>query len=496
MIHPVILCGGAGTRLWPVSRQDYPKQFAKISGQKSLFQACLTRLRGRGFAPPLILTHKDFRFLAREQVAEAGAAPARVLLEPCRRDTGPAALVAALDLAARGMGDHLMILAPSDHVIRDAPAFRTAITGAAEAARQGRFVCFGVPPDHPETGYGYLELPTPFDAGAPPHVRNVVRFIEKPGPARAGRICADGRHLWNAGLFLCRVDDLIAAFARLAPRMTIPCRAAMATAHTDLGFLRIGAEAYRRAPAGSIDRVVMEKAGNLSVMPLRCGWSDMGGWETVRQEMGPDAAGMAQAGNVMAMGCRETLLRAEQDGPLLVGIGLEGLAVVAMRDAVLVADRGHLQQVRQAVAALKQDNAPEGETLPRHHRPWGWYETLAEGPRFQVKKIVVPPGRRLSLQSHVHRAEHWIVVAGVARVSLDGRQRLVSENQSVYIPPGARHRLENPGKVDLSLIEVQTGAYLGEDDIVRYQDAYGRVCVQEGAGDEGRAPVPELAEHS
>lgn len=473
MIHPVILCGGSGTRLWPLSRRDYPKQFTHILGAESLFQATLRRFSGPGFAQPLLMAHADFRFLVAEQAEAAGCPPAAILLEPARRNTAPAILAAAEYLVAAGAGTDLMVVAPSDHVIRDRAAFLAALDTGRAAAEAGRLVTFGIAPDRAETGYGYLELEAAPELPAT-QALPVRRFVEKPDPAQAAAMLAEGRYLWNAGIFLFRADALVAAVATHAPEMLAPVRAALAAAQSDLDFLRLDAEAYETVPGNSIDYAVMEKARDVVTVPLSCGWSDLGAWDSVWREMGPDAEGVARAGAVTAIGCRDSLLRSEADGPHVVGLNLRDLVVVAMRDAVLVADRGDLQAVREAVQRMSAEGVGAAEALPRTHRPWGWYETLALGPRFQVKRIVVPPGRKLSLQSHVHRSEHWVVVQGTAQVTIGAEECLLSENQSVYIPLGAVHRLENPGKVDLHLIEVQTGSYLGEDDIRRYEDLYNR----------------------
>ena len=473
MIHPVILCGGSGTRLWPLSRKDYPKQFSKLIGSESLFQSGLRRFSGPDFAAPVLLSHADFRFLVAEQLSELGVETATILLEPEARNTAPAILSAALLLAGRGQGAEVMVVAPSDHVIRDVPAFLAAVAAGERAAAAGRLVTFGIHPDRPETGYGYLELAEPAASGAPAAVP-VASFVEKPDAARAAAMLDEGRFLWNAGIFMFRPDALIAAFEAHAPDMVEPCREAVAAARPDLGFLRLDEAAYARAPENSIDYAIMEKAADVAVVPVDCGWSDLGAWDAVWREMGPDAAGVSLSGAVTQIDCTDTLLRSEEDGPRLVGVGLDGIAVVAMRDAVLVAAKSDLQAVKAAVAKLKAEGVREAETLPRTYRPWGWYETLALGPRFQVKQIMVPPGKKLSLQSHVHRSEHWVVVQGTATVTVDDEVKLVTENQSVYIPLGAVHRLENPGKVDLHLIEVQTGSYLGEDDIIRYEDVYNR----------------------
>jgi mannose-1-phosphate guanylyltransferase/mannose-6-phosphate isomerase len=471
MIYPVILCGGSGTRLWPLSRKDYPKQFSAILGDESLFQASLRRYQAADFAAPLILSHSDFRFLAAEQAAATGIAGATILLEPEARNTAPAILSAALHLDARGKGEDLMVVAPSDHVITDVPAFLDAVRAAVPAAEAGQLVAFGIRPIRPETGYGYLELAdAPQDGTAQP----VVRFVEKPDADRAAAMLAEGRYLWNAGIFMFRVRNIIEAFERFAPDMIAPCRAAIDKAVPDLDFVRLDPDSFAGAPEDSIDYAVMEKSDAVFTVPVECGWSDLGAWDAVWREMGQDADGVAAAGDVTAIGCRTALLRSEQDGPRLVGVNLDNIAVVAMRDAVLVADMSDLQAIKAAVGQMKSEGVREAETFPRTYRPWGWYETLALDSRFQVKQIMVPPGKKLSLQSHVHRSEHWIVVKGSATVTIDDTVKLVSENQSVYIPLGAVHRLENPGKVDLHLIEVQTGAYLGEDDIIRYEDIYNR----------------------
>jgi mannose-1-phosphate guanylyltransferase / mannose-6-phosphate isomerase len=468
MITPVILCGGSGTRLWPSSRKSYPKQFSRLIGPESLFQATLRRLSGEGFGAPVILTNTDFRFLVTDQTAAMGLADARILIEPEGRNTAPAVLVAALSL--RADPDALMLVAPSDHVIGDAAAFRAAVMAGAEAARAGRLVTFGITPDRPETGYGYLELGAPAQDGPQP----LVRFVEKPDAERAAAMLAGGRHLWNAGIFLFRVRDILAAFETHAPQLVEPCEAALAQGGRDLNFFRLAAGPYGRAADISIDYAVMEKAANLSVVPYSGGWSDLGAWDALWAALPHDADGVAAEGPVTAIDCRNSLLRSEEGNLRLVGLGLTNIVAVAMRDAVLVADMGQAQKVREAVAALKAAGAPQAVDFPRFHRPWGWYETLGLGTRFQVKRIMVKPGGVLSLQSHMHRSEHWVVVAGTARVTVGEAVRLLSENESVYIPLGAVHRMENPGKVDMYLIEVQTGSYLGEDDIIRYEDIYAR----------------------
>ena len=474
MIHPVILCGGSGTRLWPVSRKSYPKQFSPLLGPESLFQATLRRLSGEGFAAPLVLTNSDFRFLATEQIAGAGVMDATILVEPEARNTGPAILTAALHLAAEP--EALMLVAPSDHAIGDDEAFRAAVRAGSTVARTGRLVTFGIAPTRPETGYGYLELAAPPSGGGAPVP--LLGFTEKPDAEAAAAMVAEGRFLWNAGIFLFRVKDILAAFEAHAPGLIAPCRAALETGGADLSFYRLGEAAYAEAEDISIDYAVMERAENLSVVPYAAGWSDVGSWDALWLEAEPDADGVVTAGLATAVDCERTLLRSEEDNLHLVGLGLRNIVAVAMRDAVLVADMSAAQRVRDLVTVLKARGAPQATDFPRFHRPWGWYETLCLSDRFQVKRIMVHPGGALSLQSHMHRAEHWVVVAGTARVTVGNTVKLVSENEAVYIPLGSVHRMENPGKLPVYLIEVQTGAYLGEDDITRYEDVYARTVAE------------------
>ncbi len=472
MITPILLCGGSGTRLWPLSRKSYPKQFVPLVGEETLFQASAQRLSGDGFAAPLVLTNSDFRFIVTEQMAAAGIDPGAILIEPAGRNTAPAILAAALYIEKTDPGA-LMLVAPSDHVVPDAEAFRAAVEAGAEAARAGRLVTFGIKPTHAETGYGYLELAEdPGDFAARPLA--LSRFVEKPDAATAETMVEAGTFLWNAGIFLFSVKTILEAFRAHAPDLIAPVQAAVDQGQPDLGFLRLDPEAWAKAEDISIDYAVMERADNLSVVPFAAGWSDLGGWDAVWRETGRDARGVATSGQATAIDCDDSLLRSEDDTLEVVGIGLKNIVAVAMPDAVLVADASRAQDVKQAVAALKAKKAKQAESFPKDHRPWGWFESLVIGDRFQVKRIVVHPGEALSLQSHHHRSEHWIVVEGTARVTVDDTVTLVTENQSVYIPLGAVHRMENPGKVPMVLIEVQTGSYLGEDDIIRYEDVYAR----------------------
>jgi mannose-1-phosphate guanylyltransferase/mannose-6-phosphate isomerase len=469
MITPVLLCGGSGTRLWPLSRKSYPKQFSKLLGDETLFQASAKRLTGADYAAPIVVTANAFRFIVTEQLAGAEIAPAAVLIEPDARDTAPAVLAAALQLAASDP-DALMLVAPSDHVIPDREIFDATVQAAVPAALAGQLVTFGITPDRPETGYGYLELETAPEGEAKP--LPLRAFVEKPDAKAAAAMLAEGRYLWNAGIFLFSVKTILAAFEAHAPDMVPAVQAAVDGAKSDLGFTRLDPTAWANTAAISIDYAVMEKVDNLSVVPFGGRWSDLGDWAAVWRETQEN--GLSLSETATALDCNNTLLRSEVEGQAIVGIGLEDIVAIAMPDAVLIAHKDRTQDVKKAVAALKAKGAAQAETFPKDHRPWGWFETLVVGERFHVKRIVVQPGAALSLQSHHHRSEHWIVVEGTARVTIDEDVKLVSENQSVYIPLGAVHRMENPGKVPMALIEVQTGGYFGEDDIIRYEDVYAR----------------------
>jgi mannose-1-phosphate guanylyltransferase/mannose-6-phosphate isomerase len=454
-----------------LSRKSYPKQFTPLLGEETLFQASAKRLSGEGYAAPIVLTNSDFRFIVTEQLMKVAIDPGTILIEPEGRNTAPAVLAAALYLAKEDP-DALMLVAPSDHVVPDTVAFCAAVEGGVEAAKAGQLVTFGITPTHAETGYGYLELADKPAATASVH--DLTRFVEKPDAARASEMVASGRHLWNAGIFLFTARTIMDAFKKHAPTLMAPVESAVETARQDLGFLRLDPEAWSKADSVSIDYAVMEKSDNLSVVPFSDGWSDLGGWDAVWRECAPDETGTAISGAATAISCTNTLLRSEDDNLELVGLGLDNIIAVAMPDAVLVADKSRAQDVKLAVEKLKAKKAHQAESFPRDHRPWGWFDSLVIDDRFQVKRIVVHPGAALSLQSHHHRSEHWIVVRGTAQVTIDEDVKLVSENQSVYIPLGAVHRMENPGKVPMVLIEVQTGSYLGEDDIIRYEDVYSR----------------------
>ncbi len=481
LINPVILCGGSGTRLWPLSRKSYPKQFVPLIKEETLFQASAKRLSGSygalRFASPTVLTGSDFRFIVTEQLADIGIDPGAIIIEPEGRNTAPAILSAALYIADEDP-EAVMLVAPSDHVVPDVDAFHAAIEKGLAAVEAGKLITFGIKPTHAETAYGYLELTAQPDiSGA---AVDLKQFVEKPNAARAAEMLAAGTFLWNAGIFLFKAKDIISAFTKLAPGLNEPVGASVSAAEVDLGFLRLDPDSWAKAEDISIDYAVMEKADNLAVVPFDGGWSDLGGWDAVWSEIGPDDDGVVTSGDATAIECENSLLRSDSENLEVVGIGLKNVMAIAMNDAVLVADMSRAQDVKKAVAALKAKGSVQATHFPKDHRPWGWFESLVIGGRFQVKRIHVHPGAALSLQSHFHRSEHWIVVEGTARVTVDDEVKLVTENQSVYIPLGAVHRMENPGKVPMVLIEVQTGSYVGEDDIIRYEDVYSR-----GQGERG-----------
>ncbi|AUH34934.1 mannose-1-phosphate guanylyltransferase/mannose-6-phosphate isomerase [Paracoccus tegillarcae] len=470
-ITPVLMAGGSGTRLWPASRKAFPKQFAALIGEQSLFQASARRLSGARFGAPVVMTNADFRFIVAEQLEQIGIEASAIVIEPMGRNTAPAILAAALR-AVEDDPDAVLLVAPSDHVIPDAEAFGRAVDQGAVAARAGRIVTFGITPTRPETGYGYMEVEPAGDTVLP-----LKRFVEKPDAETARAMLAQGGFLWNAGIFLFSARTMIDAFHAHAADFVQPVQAAVDGAVTDLGFLRLARGPWEGLADESIDYAVLEKADNLSVVGFDGHWSDLGGWDAVWREIQADTP--AERGAVTdpqstAIDCDNVLLRSDDSDMQVVGIGLSDTMVIATSDAVLVAPMDRAQDVKQAVAALKAKGRKQAELFPRDHRPWGWFETLALAGRFQVKRIVVKPGAALSLQSHMHRSEHWIVVSGTAKVTVNDHVDLVTENQSIYIPLGAKHRMENPGKVPMVLIEVQTGAYLGEDDIIRYEDDYAR----------------------
>jgi mannose-1-phosphate guanylyltransferase / mannose-6-phosphate isomerase len=470
VLHPVVLSGGSGTRLWPMSRSQHPKQLLSLLGEDSLLRQTVERVAGRqGFAAPVVVANDDHRFLIAEQLREAGIVPAGLFLEPVGRNTAPAVAVAALWLTERDPGA-LMLVMPSDHVIADRDAFHTAIGRAAIAAGQGKLVTFGITPARAETGYGYI------DAGAAiPGCEGsfaVTRFIEKPAAADAERYLAAGTYFWNSGIFLFAASVYLAELERLRPDMLAACRDAVAKAERDADFIRLDKAAFSACPSDSIDYAVMEHTERSAVVPVDMGWNDLGSWDALWETGKRDPAGNALVGNVLAEDAQNCYLRSEAG--LVAAVGIEDLVVVATADAVMVAPRRRAQDVRRLVTRLVEEGREEADAPPTVHRPWGSYTSLHNGHRVQVKHIVVKPGGRLSLQMHHHRAEHWVIVRGTGRVTRGDEQIMLSENQSTYIPLGTPHRLENPGKIPLHVIEVQSGEYLGEDDIVRFDDHYGR----------------------
>ncbi len=421
-----------------------------------------------GFQPPILLTGNDFRFTVAEQMLAAEVEGGTIIIEPVARNTAPAILAAAQIIAEKDP-DGIMVVLSSDHLHHDEAAYLSAVHKAIAAAAKGHLVTFGIKPTRPETGFGYIELPGEVTESA----QDFLGFVEKPDAARAEEMLASGRYLWNSGSFCFSAKSILEAFEKHAPDLIAPVTESVNNRQSDLDFERLS-EAFAQAEDISIDYAIMERVSGGKVVPMDSGWNDLGTWRTVWQESDPDSSGVAQQGNVWAIDCKETLLRSDDPDMAMVGIGLNNIVAVATGDAVLVADMDRSQEVRDAVKAMQQAGEKQAVEFPKCYRPWGWYETLALGERFQVKRIMVKPGAKLSLQSHVHRAEHWVVVSGAANVTVGEEVKLLGENESTYIPLGAVHRLENPGKVDLHLIEVQSGAYLGEDDIVRYEDIYAR----------------------
>ncbi|MGK2940362.1 MAG: mannose-1-phosphate guanylyltransferase/mannose-6-phosphate isomerase [Immundisolibacter sp.] len=470
MIIPVILSGGAGTRLWPLSRELYPKQFLPLTGERSLLQQTIVRVHGlANVAPPLVMCNEEHRFLVAEQLREIGVTGAQILLEPVGRNTAPAVALAALRLQSAG-DDPLLLVLPSDHVIVDTAAFRAAVTAGGAAAAGGALVTFGVLPTRPETGYGYIRAGDPVDAQGP--ARRVQAFVEKPDADRAAAYVASGDYLWNGGMFLFSASAYLAELERHAPAILAACRAACDGISADLDFVRVRREPFLDAPSDSIDYAVMEHTDRAVVVPLDAGWSDVGSWDALLEVQAADARGNVISGDVLAQDVDDSLIRAESR--LVAALGIKNHIIVETADAVLVADRSRAQDVKRLVERLKAERRDEPLVHRQVFRPWGSYEGLVLTERFQVKRIVVKPGASLSLQMHHHRAEHWVVVKGTARVTCGAEVKLLAEDESTYIPIGTTHRLENPGRIPLEIIEVQSGSYLGEDDIVRFEDNYGR----------------------
>ena len=469
MLHPVILSGGSGTRLWPRSRSNTPKQFLSLVGDQTLFQATALRVKGLEDAAPLItVCAEDHRFMVGEQLQAIDMPSGGILLEPAARNTAPAIALAALHVQQMDAAGLLLVL-PADHLIRDEAAFRSALTAGMAQARLGALVTFGIKPDAPVTGYGYIRIGKALDT----EVSSIDAFVEKPDLARARAYLDSGDYLWNSGMFLFRADTYLQALQQHAPAILAAARAAYEAASRDLDFIRVDAEAFAESPSDSIDYAVMEHATNAAVVPVDCGWSDVGSWSSLWEVADRDADGNVQLGDTLAIDTSNSYLQAADDR-LVAALGVDDLIVVDTADAVLIAHRDRVQDVKLLVDRLKA----EGRTEHLHHRkvyrPWGNYDSLAVGPGFQVKRIVVKPGAALSLQRHQHRAEHWIVVSGTAEVTCNERVFELSANQSTYIPLGSKHRLRNTTDKPVELIEVQSGDYLGEDDIERFDDVYGR----------------------
>lgn len=466
-VFPLVLSGGSGKRLWPLSRQANPKQFLKILGDRSLFQETCQRFRGKEFGKPTVIANEAHRFLVAEQMRELGVAPASIVLEPEGRNTAPAAVVGAL-LAAREDVDRLILLLPSDHAIADAKGFAAAVKSAIPAALEGSIVTFGVKPDRPHTGYGYIEVGSAAEGPALP----VNQFVEKPDLEHAKEYLASGRFLWNAGIFLFTARTMLEHAERLVPGILSACVAAIANAGNDLDFVRLSKTHFSAAESISLDYAIIERCGNIRCVPLDVGWSDLGSWTEIWDTAKKDDAGNSGRGDVHFTRSHNSYAYSEA-GAVSV-LGLDDVVVVATRDAVLVTSKAQAQAVKDVVAEMERQGREEVIQHQRVHRPWGWYERLALGDRYQVKCIMVSPGAALSLQSHFHRSEHWVVVKGTIEVTKDDQVIMLAENQSTFVPVGARHRMRNPGKIPAFLIEVQSGSYLGEDDIQRFEDVYGR----------------------
>ncbi|MFL6677646.1 MAG: mannose-1-phosphate guanylyltransferase/mannose-6-phosphate isomerase [Burkholderiaceae bacterium] len=473
-IQPVIMAGGSGTRLWPLSRAGFPKQFLSLGSDESLFQQAIARLMGLagdGIAveAPLIVGNAEHRFLALEQMREMRVEPAAVILEPVGRNTAPALTLAAL-AAREGGADPVLVVSPADQTVTDRAAFSAALRRAILGAADGAIVILGITPASPETAYGYIRS-TPADG-----LHKVARFVEKPDAATAARYLAEGGYTWNSGMFVLRASVWLDALREFRPDILAATEAAWSGRTPDERFVRPTREAFLAVPSESVDYAVMEKCPgsrfDIRMVPLDAGWNDLGAWDAVWQVAPKDAAGNCGVGDVIFEDSRNTLVHAS--GRLVTTLGVDNVVVVETADAVLVADRERSQDVKKLVSRLDKDRRTEHALHRKVHRPWGWYDSVDAGPRFQVKRIMVNPGATLSLQMHHHRAEHWIVVQGTAEVTCGDRKTILTENQSTYIPLGETHRLANPGKLPLEIIEVQSGSYLGEDDIVRFEDTYGR----------------------
>lgn len=469
---PVILSGGSGTRLWPLSRAKKPKQFLPLINDKSMLQNTLLRLKGLpDLAAPMVICNEDHRFMVAEQLRELSLVQPEIILEPVGRNTAPAIAVAALQ-AMRAGNDPLLLVLAADHAIKDIPAFHQAIEQAVPAAKLGKLVTFGIVPTSAHTGYGYIRRGAQADTALAESVSTVAQFYEKPDAVTAQQFVDSGEYFWNSGMFLFKASRLLAELQQFSPDIVAAAERALAKATTDLDFIRLDTEAFVQSPSDSIDYAVMEKSANAVMVPLDAGWSDVGSWDALWQVMAKDELGNACRGDVLLEQCKNSYVNAEQR--LVAVIGLDDVVVVETKDAVLVASKAHIQGVKNIVAKLQSYGRSEVDLHREVFRPWGKYDSVDHGNRYQVKHITVKPGAKLSVQMHHHRAEHWVVVSGSALVRNGDSEFLVTENESTFIPVGTVHSLENPGKIPLELIEVQSGSYLGEDDIVRLEDKYGR----------------------
>jgi mannose-1-phosphate guanylyltransferase/mannose-1-phosphate guanylyltransferase/mannose-6-phosphate isomerase len=463
---PVILSGGSGTRLWPYSRSLYPKQFLPLASELTMLQETLHRLKDSSSnEAPIIVCNSDHRFMVAEQIRAQHIGHASIILEPCARNTAPAVALAALHARSAGIDPVLLVL-PADHVIADTAAFHRAMAIAETAANNNMLVTFGIVPSHAETGYGYIRATGKDD------VLEVAEFVEKPDLATAQAYVDSGNYYWNSGMFAFKASVFLAELARFAPDMLAACEKSMQQAVNDLDFIRVNEEAFAACPDNSIDYAVMEKTARAVVIPLEANWSDVGSWLALWEIAAKDSNGNACRGDVLTHNSRDNYI--QSDKKLIATIGIDHLVIVETDDAILVASKNQVQDVKAIVGTLKAQNRSETRIHRKVYRPWGYYDSIDNGERFQVKRIVVTPGQKLSLQKHHHRAEHWIVVSGTALVTRGDEEILLAENQSTYIPLGVKHRLENPGTIPLEIIEIQSGSYLGEDDIVRYEDNYGR----------------------